>query len=205
MTHIDASPTRPAPHGLVGSVIDSSTSLLHKQTHDIVRFAMGSPAAEAIPSDILAAIAADRTRARPTRSTTRRPRATRRCGGAAGDAARHQRRDHRRPADDHLGRHAGARPGLQAVRRPRRPGRRRVADLHQRQRDRAVLRRRPARGPRRRRRHGRRRARAPRRRGRPHPEGDLHDPDLPEPVRRHPVARAPAAAARARPVVGLRW
>jgi 2-aminoadipate transaminase len=44
--------------GLVGSVIDSSTSLLHKQTHDIVRFAMGSPAAEAVPSEILAAIAA---------------------------------------------------------------------------------------------------------------------------------------------------
>lgn len=45
--------------GLVGSVIDSSTSLLHKQTHDIVRFAMGSPAAEAVPSTILAAIAAE--------------------------------------------------------------------------------------------------------------------------------------------------
>ncbi|MFG1907908.1 PLP-dependent aminotransferase family protein [Kribbella sp. NPDC048928] len=45
--------------GLVGSVIDSSTSLLHKQTHDIVRFAMGSPAAEAVPSEILSAIAAD--------------------------------------------------------------------------------------------------------------------------------------------------
>ncbi|QDP97194.1 PLP-dependent aminotransferase family protein [Microlunatus elymi] len=34
---------------LLGSVIDSSTSLLQKQSHDIVRFAMGSPAAEAIP------------------------------------------------------------------------------------------------------------------------------------------------------------
>jgi 2-aminoadipate transaminase len=45
--------------GLVGSVIDSSTSLLHKQTHDIVRFAMGSPAAEAVPAQILSAIAAD--------------------------------------------------------------------------------------------------------------------------------------------------
>ncbi|WP_328521910.1 aminotransferase-like domain-containing protein [Kribbella sp. NBC_00359] len=45
--------------GLVGSVIDSSTSLLHKQTHDIVRFAMGSPAAEAVPSAVLAAIAAE--------------------------------------------------------------------------------------------------------------------------------------------------
>lgn len=44
--------------GLVGSVIDSSTSLLHRQTHDIVRFAMGSPAAEAVPSAVLAGIAA---------------------------------------------------------------------------------------------------------------------------------------------------
>jgi 2-aminoadipate transaminase len=42
--------------GLVGSVIDSSTSLLHKQTHDIVRFAMGSPAREAIPAQVLSAI-----------------------------------------------------------------------------------------------------------------------------------------------------
>src|SRR5690606_32486936 len=40
--------------GLVGSVIDSSTSLLAGQTHDIVRFAMGSPAREAIPAEILA-------------------------------------------------------------------------------------------------------------------------------------------------------
>lgn len=38
--------------GLVGSVIDSSTSLLQKQSHDIVRFAMGSPAEEAIPTAI---------------------------------------------------------------------------------------------------------------------------------------------------------
>lgn len=38
---------------LVGSVIDSSTSLLAKQSHDIVRFAMGSPAAEAIPWETL--------------------------------------------------------------------------------------------------------------------------------------------------------
>jgi 2-aminoadipate transaminase len=45
--------------GLVGSVIDSSTSLLHKQSHDIVRFAMGSPSAEAVPSDLLAAIGAE--------------------------------------------------------------------------------------------------------------------------------------------------
>ncbi|MGH3446953.1 MAG: PLP-dependent aminotransferase family protein [Nocardioidaceae bacterium] len=45
--------------GLVGSVIDSSTSLLQKQSHDIVRFAMGSPAPEAIPSQVLSGIAAD--------------------------------------------------------------------------------------------------------------------------------------------------
>ncbi len=38
---------------LIGSVIDSSTSLLQRQTHDIVRFAMGSPAAEAIPTELL--------------------------------------------------------------------------------------------------------------------------------------------------------
>ncbi len=37
--------------GLIpGSAIDSSTSLLQGQSHDIVRFAMGSPAAEAIPA-----------------------------------------------------------------------------------------------------------------------------------------------------------
>lgn len=35
--------------GLIGSVIDSSTSLLAAQTHDIVRFAMGAPAPEAMP------------------------------------------------------------------------------------------------------------------------------------------------------------
>ncbi|OZC32332.1 PLP-dependent aminotransferase family protein [Gordonia polyisoprenivorans] len=36
---------------LVGSMIDSSTSLLAAQSHDIVRFAMGSPADEAVPAD----------------------------------------------------------------------------------------------------------------------------------------------------------
>ncbi|WP_207837378.1 aminotransferase-like domain-containing protein [Williamsia soli] len=36
---------------LVGSMIDSSTSLLAAQKHDIVRFAMGSPADEAVPAD----------------------------------------------------------------------------------------------------------------------------------------------------------
>jgi 2-aminoadipate transaminase len=44
---------------LTGSEIDSSTSLLQRQTHDIVRLAMGSPAAEAIPSAVLGAIAGD--------------------------------------------------------------------------------------------------------------------------------------------------
>jgi 2-aminoadipate transaminase len=36
--------------GLTGSVIDASTTLLQLQTHDVVRLAMGSPAAEAIPT-----------------------------------------------------------------------------------------------------------------------------------------------------------
>ena len=44
---------------LIGSVIDSSTSLLAAQTHDIVRFAMGSPAAEAVPTQVLGALAAE--------------------------------------------------------------------------------------------------------------------------------------------------
>src|SRR5664279_3985770 len=44
--------------GLVGSVIDSSTSLLQKQKHDIVRFAMGSPAAEAVPTKLFSEIGA---------------------------------------------------------------------------------------------------------------------------------------------------
>jgi 2-aminoadipate transaminase len=42
---------------LIGSVIDSSTSLLQKQSHDIVRFAMGSPAAEAVPTEAFEEIA----------------------------------------------------------------------------------------------------------------------------------------------------
>jgi 2-aminoadipate transaminase len=45
--------------GLVGSVIDSSTSLLQRQSHDIVRFAMGSPAAEAVPTHLMASISAE--------------------------------------------------------------------------------------------------------------------------------------------------
>lgn len=45
--------------GLVGSVIDSSTSLLAAQTHDIVRFAMGAPAAEVIPTDEFRRLAAE--------------------------------------------------------------------------------------------------------------------------------------------------
>jgi 2-aminoadipate transaminase len=42
---------------LVGSMIDSSTSLLAAQKHDIVRFAMGSPAGEAVPHAAMAEIA----------------------------------------------------------------------------------------------------------------------------------------------------
>jgi 2-aminoadipate transaminase len=45
---------------LVGSVIDSSTSLLAAQKHDIVRFAMGAPADEAVPMELFREIAAGR-------------------------------------------------------------------------------------------------------------------------------------------------
>ncbi|WP_346921204.1 PLP-dependent aminotransferase family protein [Glutamicibacter creatinolyticus] len=41
---------------LKGSIIDSSTSLLASQTHDIVRFAMGAPNAELIPEAELAGL-----------------------------------------------------------------------------------------------------------------------------------------------------
>jgi 2-aminoadipate transaminase len=37
---------------LVGSIIDSSTSLLQRQSHDIISFAMGSPADEAVPTEL---------------------------------------------------------------------------------------------------------------------------------------------------------
>lgn len=43
---------------LVGSVIDSSTSLLAAQKHDIVRFAMGAPADETVPTQEFRDIAA---------------------------------------------------------------------------------------------------------------------------------------------------
>jgi 2-aminoadipate transaminase len=38
---------------LVGSIIDSSTALLARQTHDIVRFAMGAPSDDLIPVELL--------------------------------------------------------------------------------------------------------------------------------------------------------
>jgi 2-aminoadipate transaminase len=43
-------------HGITGSVIDASTSLLGSQTHDVVRLAMGSPAVEEIPSATFGAL-----------------------------------------------------------------------------------------------------------------------------------------------------
>lgn len=43
--------------GLVGSVIDSSTALLARQTHDVVRFAMGAPAPDLTPAAELAGLA----------------------------------------------------------------------------------------------------------------------------------------------------
>jgi 2-aminoadipate transaminase len=45
--------------GITGSVIDSSTSLLQAQTHDVVRLAMGSPAADAIPAEQFERLAAE--------------------------------------------------------------------------------------------------------------------------------------------------
>lgn len=45
--------------GITGSPIDASTSLLQRQTHDVVRLAMGSPAAECIPAQVFAAILAE--------------------------------------------------------------------------------------------------------------------------------------------------
>ncbi|GAA1770635.1 PLP-dependent aminotransferase family protein [Kocuria aegyptia] len=76
LTTVDSLPTRPTAgvggdpargllplarraDGLVGSVIDSSTSLLAAQSHDIVRFAMGAPAAEVIPTGTFRRIAAE--------------------------------------------------------------------------------------------------------------------------------------------------
>lgn len=47
-------PFAPRVAGITGSEIDSSTALLERQTHDIVRMAMGSPARDAIPSDVFA-------------------------------------------------------------------------------------------------------------------------------------------------------
>lgn len=47
--------TAPLAHrtrDLVGSIIDSSTSLLASQTHDIVRFAMGAPGDDLVPVDL---------------------------------------------------------------------------------------------------------------------------------------------------------
>jgi 2-aminoadipate transaminase len=45
--------------GITGSLIDSSTSVLAAQRHDVIRFVMVSPAPEAIPTGELAAIAAE--------------------------------------------------------------------------------------------------------------------------------------------------
>ena len=44
--------------GLVGSMIDSSTSLLARQTHDVVRFAMGAPSDDLMPVELLDRLAA---------------------------------------------------------------------------------------------------------------------------------------------------
>lgn len=56
MSNVSSLPLAQRADDLVGSVIDSSTSLLAQQTHDIVRFAMGSPAPEAIPTRALSEV-----------------------------------------------------------------------------------------------------------------------------------------------------
>jgi len=45
--------------GIPGSAIDSSIALLAKQTHPVVPFAVGAPAPEAIPTELLAGFAAE--------------------------------------------------------------------------------------------------------------------------------------------------
>ncbi|MDN6528422.1 MAG: PLP-dependent aminotransferase family protein, partial [Brevibacterium sp.] len=55
-----SSPTLPLAtraDSLVGSVIDSSTSMLAEYTHDIVKFGMGAPAPDMLPSSEFARIA----------------------------------------------------------------------------------------------------------------------------------------------------
>lgn len=56
---IDQPPFARRVAGIQGSPIDSSISLLQRQTHPVVSFAMGCPAAEAIPSETIRAIASD--------------------------------------------------------------------------------------------------------------------------------------------------
>ncbi|WP_449277498.1 aminotransferase-like domain-containing protein [Leucobacter sp. GX24907] len=63
MGALDARLTRKEER-LVGSIIDASTALLARQTHDIVRFAMGAPNEELIPQDEFDACFADTMRGR---------------------------------------------------------------------------------------------------------------------------------------------
>ena len=189
--------------GLVGSVIDSSTSLLHKQTHDIVRFAMGSPAAEAVPSAVLAAIAAEQL-SRPdaydyaategdpplhdallemlrgTSDETTADRLTITAGGMQGlDLFCKLFVD---PGDLVVvesptytnGSATALSYGAELLEVPVDVDGMIVDDL----------------------------PRAPRRTT---AEGDLHDPDVPEPVRRDTLARTTAPAARTRALLGSRW
>ncbi|MGV9713187.1 aminotransferase-like domain-containing protein [Gordonia sp. NPDC003424] len=57
--HAPTIPLAGRAKNLVGSLIDSSTSLLASQQHDIVRFAMGAPADEAVPADEFRQIAGE--------------------------------------------------------------------------------------------------------------------------------------------------
>ena len=157
--------------GLVGSVIDSSTSLLHKQTHDVVRFAMGSPASEAVPSEILSGIAAIEL-SKPDAYDY---------AATEGDPPLHAallemlRGTSDETTADRLTITAGGMQGLDPFCKIFvDPG-----DL--------VTVESPTYS----------------RRSRTCPQGELHDPDLPESVRRHAVVGASAAAPRAGPGMGF--
>lgn len=55
--HTAAFPYAARASSLTGSIIDSSTALLARQTHDVVRFAMGSPGDDAVPLEAFRDIA----------------------------------------------------------------------------------------------------------------------------------------------------
>ena len=162
---------------------------------DLISFAGGFPDPLTFPRERAAALLAEFAAAGeasrvPVRADARARRPARRARGQArgapGPAAG------RRRAADHERRDRGARARRQVVPRPRRPRRRRGADLPRRDHGVPRLRGRGRRRADRRARARGRRARAAARR-RPAPEAALHDPRSPEPGRRQPLRRAARA------------